>query len=33
MTAGNLWLSEVDDGNFTRVQVYTDTAAGYPTAG
>jgi hypothetical protein len=33
MTVENLWLFEIDDGNVIRAQVYTDTAAGYRTAG
>jgi hypothetical protein len=26
MTVENLWLFEVRDGNFTRAQIYADTA-------
>jgi hypothetical protein len=31
-TVENHWLFEMGGGNFVRVQVYTDTAAGYRTA-
>lgn len=33
MTVENLWLFEVHDGNFTRAQIYADTAAGRNAAG
>jgi hypothetical protein len=33
MTVENLWVFEVHDGNFTRSQIYGDTAAGRNTAG
>jgi ketosteroid isomerase-like protein len=33
MTIENLWLFEVHDGNFTRAQIYADTAAGRNTVG
>jgi hypothetical protein len=33
MTVENLWLFEVHDGDFTRAQIYADTAAGRNTAG
>ena len=29
MTVENLWLFEIDDGNFIRAQVYPGTAAGF----
>jgi ketosteroid isomerase-like protein len=33
MTIENLWLFDVRDGNFTRAQIYADTAAARNTAG
>ena len=33
MTVENLWLFEVHDGDFTRAQIYADTAAGRNAAG
>ena len=33
MTVENLWLFEVHNGNFTRAQIYADTAAGRNAAG
>jgi ketosteroid isomerase-like protein len=33
MTIENLWLFEVHDGNFTRAQIYADTAAATNVAG
>ncbi len=33
MTIENLWLFEVRDGNFTRAQIYADTAAASNVAG
>jgi ketosteroid isomerase-like protein len=33
MTVENLWLFDVRDGNFTRAQIYADTAAARNTAG
>ena len=32
MAAGNCWLFGIDDGNFIRAQVHTDTADGFRTA-
>jgi hypothetical protein len=32
MTAGNIWLFGIDDGNFIRAQVHTHTADGFRTA-
>jgi hypothetical protein len=33
VTIENLWLFEVHDGNFTRAQIYADTAAASNVAG